>query len=200
MIGVILTAFNVLLLLAVWQFFLKKTILDTHRDQLFDLRCELRRIFAEHNALESTTYVQTRKLLNAQIALTENLSILQYVLWKKFMHTDEMKDKASQHDMNFQTDNEELAAAVRKIRSEASFVCSSYMIMSSLFLTTLVFITAFIMGMGWLWRNISHNFKRSFKVIFSESAYAKLWEGAISKTHINQDMIEDASLLLLKKA
>jgi hypothetical protein len=201
MIGIILTAFNFLLLLLVWNFFLKKTILDAHRDELFDLRCQLRNIFATHNALGSRSYAQTRSLINAQIALTENLSILQYVLWKKFTKNEELKGKIVNNNIDLQDlKNDELIAAVKKIRSDASFVCSSYMILSSLFLTVMVFITAFFMGFCWLVKNIFYNFKSIFSVIFKESTYAKLWEGAISKTHINQDIVEDASIFLMKKA
>ena len=201
MIGIILTAFNFLLLLLVWNFFLKKTILDAHRDELFDLRCQLRKIFAEHNALSSHSYAQTRSLINAQIALTENLSILQYVLWKKFTENDALKEKIVTHNIDLQDlKNDELIAAVKRIRSDASFVCSSYMILSSLFLTILVFITAFCMGVAWIVKNIFHNFKSISRVVFRESAYAKLWEGAISKTHIDQDIVEDASIFLMKKA
>lgn len=200
MIGVILTAFNILLLLFIWQVFLKKTILDTHRDQLFDLRCKLREIFAEKNALNSRSYIETRKLLNAQIALTENLSILQYYLWKRFTNSEVLKNKITENQMNFRSENPELQEAVDGIRSDASVVCSSYMILSSLTLTITVFITAFVMGVGWVFKNIFHNFRTTFKVALNENAYLKLWKDAVSKTHINQDMIEDASKLLLKRA
>ncbi|MBN6525313.1 hypothetical protein JZM37_13805 [Acinetobacter pittii] len=200
MIGVVLTAFNILLLLFVWQVFLKKTILDTHRDQLFDLRCQLRKIFSEHQALDSRAYVETRKLLNAQIALTENLSILQYVLWKKFTKSEVIKQQLAEQGSSYRIDNDELQQAVRKIRSDASYVCSSYMILSSLTLTITVFLTAFVMGVCWIFKNVFRNFGSVVKVAFNESAYAKLWEGAVSKTHIDQDMVEDASLILMKKA
>lgn len=200
MIGVILTAFNILLLLLIWQVFLKKTILDAHRDQLFDLRCKLRQAFADSNALNSKSYMETRKLLNAQIALTENLSILQYFLWKRFTNSEALKNKIANNQMNFRAENSELQKLVNDIRSDASIVCSSYMILSSLTLTIIVFITAFVMGIGWVFRNIFHNFRSTFKVALNENAYLRLWKDAVSRTHINQDMIEDASKLLLRKA
>lgn len=85
MIELILLAFNILVLIFIWDFFYKKSLLDIHRDQLFDLRCNLRENFSRKQALDSKAYRETRELLNAQIALTENLSILQYSLWSDFL-------------------------------------------------------------------------------------------------------------------
>lgn len=69
-----------LLAMAAWKFVLRKSFLDHVRDQLFDLRDELRAKFIENGwGLDSEAYKQARDLINAHLRLTENLSVWRIV-------------------------------------------------------------------------------------------------------------------------
>jgi hypothetical protein len=67
---------NILLLIAVWKFMLRKTMLDSSRDQLFDLRDELRAVFVKNGwNLNSPSYRNLRDLVNGHLRFTEEMSV-----------------------------------------------------------------------------------------------------------------------------
>lgn len=71
--GEIQFALSLLVFLAAWTFWVK-TSLDDCRDQLFDLREEIRAYFQDRDQLSSALYADTRNLLNAMIRYTEQVS------------------------------------------------------------------------------------------------------------------------------
>ena len=59
---------NILLVMAVWHFMLRPSILDHSRDRLFDLRDELRFSFLENNwDIGSASYKRLRDLVNRHL-------------------------------------------------------------------------------------------------------------------------------------
>lgn len=72
----ILLGINILLVMAVWRFVLRKTILDHFRDKLFDLRSELREVFIANGwDLGSPAYKRLRNLINGHLRYTEDMGI-----------------------------------------------------------------------------------------------------------------------------
>lgn len=69
-----------LVAMAAWKFVLRKSFLDHVRDELFDLRDELRAKFIENGwSLDSEAYKRARDLINAHLRLTDNLSVWRIV-------------------------------------------------------------------------------------------------------------------------
>lgn len=80
----LLLGVNTLLLLAVWRFMIKRTVLDHTRDKLFDLRDEVRSTFVSKNwDLSAPAYKKLRDLLNGHLRFTEDYSI-----WKVLFLND----------------------------------------------------------------------------------------------------------------
>ncbi len=202
MIEVVLAAFNILLLMLIWECFLKKTLLDTHRDRLFDLRCELREKFAQKKALDTEAYKQTRELINAQIALTENLSILQYVLWSEAIkEKDEIKlyiEKKNHY--RFAIDDEELSKVIEQTRIKASHICIDYMIFSSLWMTVTILVLGFIVAACLIVKNLVSNCRKMFSQAFRKDVFHQIITTTTSKLNLSQDVVEDASMFLIKNA
>lgn len=199
MIEVIVFAFNILLLMGVWEFFLKKTILDTNRDRLFDLRSYLRDEFAKKDALDSPAYKETRILLNAQISLTENLSLFEYLLFAKKVEKNNLV-KASMEQKNsftFETNDSELEEIIQKVRQQSSDICMEYMIFSSMTLTFALIIMGFFVAIYLIAKNFIINCKDMFTEAYSESVYAKIFDIAALPFNFKQEIIEDASMFLL---
>lgn len=67
---------NMLLVMAVWKYMLRKTILDSSRDKLFDLRDNLRSTFVKNGwDLGSPSYKHLRDLVNGHLRFTEEMSL-----------------------------------------------------------------------------------------------------------------------------
>lgn len=67
---------NLLLIMAVWHFMLRPSILDHSRDRLFDLRDELRTTFIDRKwDLGSPAYQKLRDLVNGHLRFTEEMSL-----------------------------------------------------------------------------------------------------------------------------
>lgn len=80
---------NILLLMFVWKFMIRKTILDTSRDKLFDLRDELRATFVKNEwDLGSPIYKKLRDLLNGHLRFTEEFSIWEFVCFEALFGRD----------------------------------------------------------------------------------------------------------------
>lgn len=129
-----LIGLNGLLLFCLWTFALKKTILDTHRDHLFDLRDSIRATFvAEGWDLNSPIYKRLRDLINRYLRFTENYSLWEVVHMNKEVSKRPnlqvyMKTKI---ETEFAVADTSQQAFVRQMRAEALSVIVNYMILSS---------------------------------------------------------------------
>lgn len=199
MIEVVLAAFNILLLLLVWECFLKKTILDTNRDRLFDLRSYLRKEFADRAALDSPAYRETRQLLNAQIALTENFSVLQYLLFvEKIEKNASLKAAIEQKNtFTYATSDPVLGNVIKEVRSKSSDICMEYMIFSSLTLTFTLLVTGIVVAVFIVLKSFIINCKEMFTKAYRQSVYAKIIDITAERFNFKQELIEDASMFLL---
>ncbi len=199
MIEVVVLAFNILLLMVVWEFFLKKTILDLNRDRLFDLRSYLRSEFAKRDALSSPAYREVRQLLNAQIALTEKLSIFEYFLFANKVEKNRIVKEAIEQKTSFTyaTSDPELREIIRRVRMQSSDICMEYMIFSSMFLTFIVIIMGFFVAVYMVLKNFIINCKEMFTKAYRRSVYSQILDITASRFNLKQEVIEDASMFLL---
>lgn len=127
---------SVLTLIGLWRFCLRKTIIDHHRDILFDLRDLLRSEFIKNNwDLNHPSYKLLRDLLNGSLRFIENSSLLKsiYIIsqidknvqLKDYLKT-EIDKEIQQHSLN-----EQQKELIREIRSRCGRVIQSYMVFSS---------------------------------------------------------------------
>ena len=92
----------------------------------------------------------------------------------------------------------ELQTMIRKTREEASYVCSSYMIFNSIFLTALFIVLSIFIGVGFLLKHLFSNFKVVIDSLTKKELLHRITGRAILKMHLGQDVVEDASMLLIK--
>jgi hypothetical protein len=135
---------NLLLILLVWRFMIRKTILDHARDKLFDLRDAVRaKYLTERWDMDSATYRKLRDLINGHLRFTEDYSIWKLVFIKievesnRDLHID-LQDKLKKVFLTVEPEQREF---VKKVRSQAMGTVVEFAVFSSgflLFLTTLI--------------------------------------------------------------
>lgn len=131
---------NALILMAVWRFMIRKTILDNSRDTLFDLRDEVRATFVANDwSLDSPIYKKLRNLLNGHLRFTEEFSI-----WKVVFFDVSLKNKqeltSQMHDQVtkvFSVNDPVQKAFIQSIRRRAVVAVMNYAVFSSGFLLML---------------------------------------------------------------
>lgn len=127
-------ALSSILLGVVWQFMLKKTILDDHRDQLFDLRDELRETFiAQGWALDAPIYKRLRDLINGYLRFTERYSFSETLMLERSVRRNqELSTTVNKHlEKSFYSADVTQRAFITSLRDRARRVMMSYMILSS---------------------------------------------------------------------
>ena len=151
----VLIGVNVLLLIALWKFMLKKSILDTHRDSLFDLRDELRAVFVSRGwSLDEPIYRRLRDLINGYLRFTESYSFGEFLyLENEVKKNDKLTTEVKARiDAKFTSTTREQQEFVSEFRRKAVRVMMDYMIMSSGALMILVILlTPFVV----IWSIIS---------------------------------------------
>jgi hypothetical protein len=123
-----------MLLMLTWRFMLKKSVLDDHRDKLFDLRDSLRSTFVSQGwELESPIYRRLRDLINSYLRFTEHYSFAEFsVLEAGVKRSDELQAALKgKFDKQFSVSTPEQQEFVKKFRRQALSVMMSYMIVSS---------------------------------------------------------------------
>lgn len=134
MVNTVLFCFNVLILIMLWHFMIKKTILDHHRDKLFDLRKEVRDHFISQNIpMDSAIYRSLLDLINGHLLFSEGVSFAQFVFMESAVKNNPpLKDHLKkQIDAKFNTDSKELNAYVLDVRCRAVSILKDYIISSS---------------------------------------------------------------------
>lgn len=129
-----LVGVSTILLMLMWRFMLRKTILDHHRDQLFDLRDELRSEFIKNGwGLDSTLYKRLRDLINGYLRFTEDFALTrQLFLEANIKQSPEIQMALkSRFENNFKSISEQEKAFIKKFRMKSLAVISSYMVLSS---------------------------------------------------------------------
>lgn len=139
---------NILLLIAIWKFMVRKTILDSSRDQLFDLRDEVRATFVANGwDMDSKIYRNLRNLLNGHLRFTEEFSIWKIVFFNNSVRhqsnlTDQMR---SQFEKVFAVDDPKQREFVLSIRRRSMSAVMKFAMFGSGFLLFLTVISAPIM-------------------------------------------------------
>lgn len=126
-----LLGLNILLVIFVWKYMIKKTILDHYRDKLFDLRKEVRDYFVAHEIpLSCDTYKNLYDLLNAHLQFTEDITFSKFIfLESELKNNDSLKEYLkNQLDSKFKTSDKQLDDFVKDIRRRSISVLTDYMI------------------------------------------------------------------------
>lgn len=135
---------NVLLLISVWKFMIRKTILDNSRDKLFDLRDELRTTFLERGwELSSPMYKKLRDLLNGHLRFTEDYSVSKIVFMETAVKSNQHLEAElhTRFEKKFVTGNVEMDEYIKSIRSRSLVAVMDFAVYSSGFL---LFLSAII--------------------------------------------------------
>jgi hypothetical protein len=149
-----LIGFNGLLLILVWRYILRRSILDTYRDRLFDLRDHLRETFVGRGwSLDSPLYRHLRDLINGYLRFTESYSFGEFV----YMEIKVKENPALQNALTarvaskFAADTDEQKAFIADFRREAVGAMMSYMIVSSgpLLLLAMLMLPVAIVKSAW---------------------------------------------------
>lgn len=143
---------GIIALITTWHFVWRRTLLDTIRDDLFDLRDGTLREHFIHNglSLDHPVYKALRDLVNGHLRHTESLSVYQifYTLWWARRHHDVMAAVAENIEQRFRTDDPELATLVNQVRSDSTRIMVSYAVLSSFAMTFFVFVPVAIVLMA----------------------------------------------------
>lgn len=138
----LITAFNILVLMALWHFGVKKSILDHHRDKLFRLRDSVRQYFLENHSLDHPLYKELRASINAKIAMTEKMTLIRYLSWTHDIINNQEFREAIDLDLKerFRCKDGALCEFVESIRARSSDICISYLINSSFWLVAISYV------------------------------------------------------------
>lgn len=123
-----------MLILLTWRFMLKKSVLDDHRDKLFDLRDSLRFTFVSQGwDLQSPIYRRLRDLINSYLRFTEHYSYAEFTVVESGVKRSQELQAALKERVQkkFETAIPEQQEFIKKFRREAVSVMMSYMIVSS---------------------------------------------------------------------
>lgn len=113
----------ILLALLSWWFAYKPSLLDKTRDELFDLRQEIRDYFLQSGrGLDHPMYAALRNLINGHLRYTESLTMSRFIFWVHWhgKHPQKAEQLRLRVEAPFQTDDRELAAFVMNVRVRAA--------------------------------------------------------------------------------
>jgi hypothetical protein len=193
-----------LLLLAIWGFALKRAILDVHRDQLFDLRDELRRVFATNGwGMDSQLYRNLRDLINGYLRFTERYSLAKYSWIANRVKTDPELQSVMHERMasKFVSTDATQQAYVANLRRRALTVMTNYMILSSgplLFATVVLFPFALAVAIAkQLFRLVRRGgtsfFNKAIEVHELATVAVDLAAAVLAKRLLRKDFVEEYS-------
>ncbi len=129
----LLTGMSILLIIVTWKLLLKKSVLDDHRDKLFDLRDSLRESFVQQGwDLNSPVYRHLRDLINGYLRFTEKYVFLEFLIVELELkrNVDLQRGLKSSFDKRFETVSSDQREFISSFRRAAVQVMMSYMIVS----------------------------------------------------------------------
>jgi len=136
MINTLLFGINILLAMVIWKKMLRPSLLDRCRDQLFDLRDEVRSYFVDRSiSLDTPIYHELRDLLNFHLRFTENMTLSTVIAFSAMLRADNDLNEKLEKEIarKFMTDDPALRKFVEDVRGRAVATLMSYMIFSSAF-------------------------------------------------------------------
>ena len=202
--SLVIFGINIILLMAVWRFILRRSILDHCRDRLFDLRSELRESFIANNwDLNSTSYRSLRNLLNGYLRFTEELSIsslLYFVFAKKQVKPLSELDHAG-IDKIFRSSDPEQKKFIDGIRKRALMASIDFAVYGSGFLLLMAMLMSPFVAVGLVCsivnRQVDLTANLCIRSIQNTGRYAKVVMSAsatsVAKIFLLTDMVETYS-------
>mgnify|MGYP000123053093 CR=1 FL=1 len=134
MINVVLFAVNIIIAYFIWTFALKPSILDHFRDQLFDLREDVRSFYLSNDIpLTDKTYKSLRDSINGHLRFTEKKSLVKTIKFIVEINKNKKLSKKIEKEIEkmFFTTDKKLKEFIDHSRSNASMVLLRYMFCSS---------------------------------------------------------------------
>lgn len=131
---------SLLLLMTVWRFVLRRSLLDQARDRLFDLRDDLRSAYVQNGwPLDASEYKQARDLINAHLHFLESISAWQIFTLQAGMATNAQLRRLVEHryETMFANVPVERAMIVQLHRRKSLQIVTEYAVTNSLLLITL---------------------------------------------------------------
>lgn len=212
MINTIFFGINILLLIAIWNFMLKKTLLDHYRDQLFDLREEARTFFLQNDIpLDSTAYKNLRDLLNAHLRFTELFTFFKFI----YLEIEIKSNKGLQEylkdgiEKQFATKNPTLEDFTHHVREKAKIILLNHMINSSGIIWLLAFaFSPFVIawnllrvlramvrtGIAMLANGLFYSLNKTIDFVFTVKAIKFVFTiNAPLRRTVKQDLLEECS-------
>jgi hypothetical protein len=138
--NVIFFAIGVLLLMLVWHGVVRRAILDTTRDKLFDLRDEIRETYIQNGwDMKADSYRRIRALINAHLRFTEEMSLIKILVVNRYVASDrEVKAFISERSRAMFSDtNEAQRAFIDDIRRRAISAVMNYAVFGSFVLVAI---------------------------------------------------------------
>lgn len=200
----VITGFGLLMIMPVWRYILKRSLLDTHRDKLFDLRDDLRDTFAA-NAwdMSGPTYKQLRDLLNGYLRYTEKFVYSEFAyIENSIKNNPELQETMKRRfEENFNNTPEDQHEYIMNLRNEARRIMMSHMIFSSFPLALWTLMLFPIVGIYIAVRGISEGLtarRLSFFHTVIElnawlSMFVKIVIAKIAKLVLIEDVVEEYS-------
>lgn len=168
MINTIFFGINIILFMIIWKYMLRPSILDHYRDQLFDLREEVRSYYMSMNiSFDEKTYISLRNLLNSHLRFTEKMSLTKISYFSsKIDKSDELKNHIKNEiNAKFATEDEHLSNFIKITRTKSIKILINYMILSSpLLLSLLIFISCLYLPV-WIVRRILSSIQRELSYV-----------------------------------
>jgi len=190
---------NILLLMAVWKFMLRKTILDHSRDKLFDLRADVRTTFIRNGwDLNSSAYMKLRDLINGHLRFTEEMGLSRTIYFTARVRENK-ELQAFMHERIqrvFATNDAAQRAYIEKIRRNALTVSLEYSIYSSGYFLILAMVMApfFACGMvaSLVNRQVEFTTTKFLQYIRHFSSYASVVMSKSAGLLANKFLLPDA--------
>ena len=134
----IITGLAIIAIFCAWKYMWQRTLLDTTRDRLFDLRDEARAWFLKNGySLSHPVHIALREMLNCHLRHTERVSLTSYAAYalskQSFRQQEAYLEK--QIEADFATEDEKIYKYVSRVREVAGFVLIDHIIKNNLFLT-----------------------------------------------------------------
>lgn len=203
MIDTVFFGINIILMILMWNFMIKRTILDYYRDQLFDLRSEVRSFFLDNDIpLESAPYKNLRDLINSHLRFTERITFARFIV----LETEVKNNKDLQEylkaeiENRFRTTNPELREFTAKVREKSKVILLNHMVHSSGFVWLIVAACAPVVVLFNIIRLIKLTLKSSINTIAKGLIYSSKqiveYTFAITwpiKWTVKQDLLEEYS-------
>jgi len=195
---------GLLLLIFSWTKQIRTAILDNTRDDLFDLREEVRERFLQTPAgLHHPLYNELRGLINGHIRYTEGftfLTLVNGIYWGQ-KHKDTLRHVHAQINARFTADDPELTAYADKVRERAVLLMFEFAIKRSLIALAIACIAGVYMLAKRLLQAIpSINFTFKMKPILTAAAFsgillsAAAHAGVTTPSSCARRIIEDGAL------